>query len=30
MEWIKLIGIVIIVLGFILKCDAIATVVVAG
>ncbi|HEP4844811.1 TPA: DUF969 family protein, partial [Streptococcus pyogenes] len=30
MEWIKLIGIVIIVLGFILKFDAIATVVVAG
>ncbi|MBF0818428.1 DUF969 domain-containing protein [Streptococcus acidominimus] len=30
MEWIKLVGIVIIVLGFVLKCDAIATVVVAG
>ncbi len=30
MEWIKLIGIVIIVLGFILKFDTIATVVVAG
>ncbi|AIG48487.1 TPA: DUF969 domain-containing protein [Streptococcus pyogenes] len=30
MEWIKLIGIMIIVLGFILKFDAIATVVVAG
>ncbi|MFU2206936.1 DUF969 domain-containing protein [Streptococcus pluranimalium] len=30
MEWIKLIGILIIVLGFILKFDTIATVVVAG
>ncbi|EHI70125.1 DUF969 domain-containing protein [Streptococcus ictaluri] len=30
MEWIKLIGIVIIVLGFIFKFDAIATVVIAG
>ena len=30
MEWIKLIGIVIIILGFILKFDTIATVVVAG
>lgn len=30
MEWIKLIGIVIIVLGFILKFDTIATVVMAG
>lgn len=30
MEWIKLIGIVIIVLGFILKFDTIATVVIAG
>lgn len=30
MEWIKLVGIVIIVLGFVLKFDAIATVVVAG
>ncbi|MGT2950811.1 hypothetical protein BU202_04995 [Streptococcus cuniculi] len=30
MEWIKLIGIVIIVFGFVLKFDAIATVVVAG
>lgn len=30
MEWIKLIGIVIIVLGFVLKFDAIATVVIAG
>lgn len=30
MEWIKLIGIVIIVLGFIFKFDTIAVVVVAG
>ncbi|HEL1584150.1 TPA: DUF969 domain-containing protein [Streptococcus suis] len=30
MEWIKLIGIVIIVLGFVFKFDAIATVVIAG
>ncbi|MFL2127997.1 DUF969 domain-containing protein [Ruoffia sp. FAM 26255] len=30
MEWIKLIGIVIIIIGFILKFDTIATVVVAG
>lgn len=30
MEWIKLIGIAIIVLGFILKFDTIATVVIAG
>lgn len=30
MEWIKLIGILIIVLGFVFKLDAIATVVVAG
>lgn len=30
MEWIKLIGIIIIVLGFLLKMDTIATVVIAG
>ncbi|MTB64651.1 DUF969 family protein [Streptococcus sp. zg-86] len=30
MEWIKLVGILIIVIGFVLKFDAIATVVVAG